>query len=193
MHFNKRTCLSFFVSLFFTFFFLVSAAVASPFLVTNGGFETGDFTGWTQSGNTGNTSVVNDPLYAHTGSYSAWFGPVGSLGYISQTLATTPGGQYLISFWLLDSGQPNELQVQWGGNTLFDQLNVPDQGYTLYSLLTTATSPSTTLTLGFQNDVSYFVLDDVSVSPVPEPATLSLFAAGLAGLGLVRRKLRKSV
>src|SRR5207342_1372158 len=76
---------------------LCSAAVANANLVTNGGFETGDFTGWTNGGNTGFTGV--DPGIQHSGTYGAFFGPIGSNGFLSQTLATTAGGVYTLSFW----------------------------------------------------------------------------------------------
>src|SRR5262249_2874481 len=66
--------------------------------ITNGGFETGNFTGWTQGGTTGNTGVAaNTP---HTGTFAAFLGPVGSDGTLSQNVATTPGQQYVLSFWL---------------------------------------------------------------------------------------------
>jgi hypothetical protein len=41
-----------------------SLAVAGPIPVVNPGFETGDFSGWTRSGNLGFTVVTSDPRTA---------------------------------------------------------------------------------------------------------------------------------
>ena len=53
---------------------LGAPAFASPNLVTNGSFETGDFTGWNQSGL---ELVVSGPFSAYSGAedgtfYSVW-------------------------------------------------------------------------------------------------------------------------
>jgi hypothetical protein len=48
---------------------VTSSAVASGNLVNNPGFETMDFTGWSQSGNTDFTFVDGDP---HGGVAAAW-------------------------------------------------------------------------------------------------------------------------
>src|SRR5262249_20293288 len=65
----------------------LAAAFSSQFTVTaellvNGGFETGNFMGWTQSGNTGATGVSTTTV--HSGMYSAFLGPVGSDGFLAQ-------------------------------------------------------------------------------------------------------------
>ena len=48
-------------------------------LIANGGFETGDFTGWTLTGNVDvSTRVTNarvDPKYVHSGFYGVLSGP----------------------------------------------------------------------------------------------------------------------
>jgi len=56
----------------------------------NCGFETGDFTGWTQSGNTGFTSVTGSfgGIAPNSGNFPACMGPVGSDGLLSQTFGT---------------------------------------------------------------------------------------------------------
>ena len=135
----------------------LSSVSAQANLVQNGGFETGDFTGWTQTGNTGFSGVQNGN--AHGGSFSAFFGPVGSLGGITQTLSTIAGTSYLIDFWLqADGGTPSAAVVMFDGNTIFNQTNLPASSYTEYSFTVTATSNSTVLSLAFRDDRAFFPL-----------------------------------
>ena len=49
----------------------------------------GDFTGWTQSGNTTNTTVSAEA--AHSGSFGASLGPIGSLGFLNYFEASWRG------------------------------------------------------------------------------------------------------
>jgi Putative Ig domain len=156
-------------------------------LVANPGFETGNFTDWTQSGNTGYMTVSTED--AHSGLYKASLGPVGSLGYLSQNVATTIGTQYTFSWYLQSDGEtPNEFQASWNGTVIFDQTNLPAFDYTLYSFTETATSTSTPIQFGFQDDPGYLHLDDVSVSssgglelPITiSPTTLPTAAVGFS-------------
>jgi hypothetical protein len=94
-------------------------------------------------------------------------GTTGFLGYLTQTLATTVGTSYLLSF-MLDSpdGQtPNEFLVSWDGNTLFDQADLPAIGWTNLQFVVTAPRTSTVLQFGFRDDAAYLGLDDISVVP----------------------------
>ncbi len=152
-----------------------------PQLVQNGGFEMGDFTGWTQSGNIdGYETVVTDPAYIQSGNYGAQIGCYGSLYYLSQTLPTTPGQLYLVSFWVVNYNGvgPNEFLADWGATTLFDQTDMGTDGWLHMQYLVTAAGTSTTLQFGFRNDPWYFALDDVSVTAVQRPAFQSLVKSG---------------
>lgn len=176
---------------------LVFTSVAQPNQITNPGFETGTFSGWTQSGNLGFTGVGSAPV--HSGAFAAFLGPIGSLGFLSQTIATTPGATYDLSFFLRSDGlTANEFLVRWNGTSVFDQFNLPAFGYTgkTFSGLV-ATGATTTLAFGFRNDPGFLHLDDISVNaasvpnPTPEPATLLLLGTTAVGIGLVRRRQRR--
>jgi hypothetical protein len=171
---------------------------ASANLVVNPGFETGNFTGWTQSGNTG-FAGVSAPA-AHTGSFGAFFGPIGSLGFLSQNLVTDPGASYDLTFWLLNQGgTPNQFQASWNGSVIAGSVmnNAAAFGYTQFTfpgLL--ATGSSTALQFGFRQDPAFWFFDDVSVTPstpasVPEPFStlwLGLTLAGMLGVSRLRRR-----
>ena len=176
---------------------LAAASFAVPAhanLVTNGGFETGNFNGWTQTGNTTSTGVALTfgVFTPSQGSFFAAFGPVGSPGGISQTLATTAGGAYTLSFDLANpqGGTPSSYSVSVDGNVLDSLTNPATFGYSTRSFSFIATSAATVLAFNFRHDPVYFTLDNVIVdaAEVPEPAMLGLFGLGAIGLGLSRRR-----
>jgi hypothetical protein len=158
--------------------------------VKNGGFESGDFApGWTLSGDTSFAFVSGG---GHSGSYEALLGTSGGTGILSQSIATTAGQTYSVSFWLANDRGSNEFQVFWNGisTPVIDLANSNAFDYNLFQFTGAATGASTTIAFDFQND-SVFHLDDVTANPVPEPSTFILFGAGLAGLGGFRFTMKK--
>jgi hypothetical protein len=148
-------------------------------LVRNGGFETGSFSSWSTAGNTADTGVATGPLYVDAGNYGAELGPSGSLGFLLQSLATTPGASYLVSCWLdsPDGVTPNEFRVAWNGTNLFDEVNMGETGWTNLQFMVTAGATNTLLEFGFRNDDSYFGLDAITVNNVFSPTAAPQIAA----------------
>jgi hypothetical protein len=181
-----------FIGAVITAFGLALAAPAYAVnLVANGSFETGDFTGWTQVGNTG-FSGVQCPGPGGTvaqGNCSAFFGPVGSTGGISQTIPLHVGQLYLLTFsFLPDGGSPSSFSVTLGGVTLFSQANPPFSPYRNFSFAVLATAASEPLVFNFRDDPGFLFLDNVQLS-VPEPASVGLLGIALVAMFMgLRRK-----
>ena len=85
-------------------FGVFACAASAQNLLSNGSFETGDFSGWTTGGNFEFTTVISGPYYAYSGAqdgnFYAVMGPVGGDGTLSQTFADNAGTLCTLSFWL---------------------------------------------------------------------------------------------
>jgi hypothetical protein len=136
-------------------------------LLVNGGFETGNFTGWSAGGGW----IILSP--GHTGNYAAGSGAVGGTTPLSQVITTVAGQQYIFSFWYARiDGTPAEIHAFFGGVDVYDEVNTPSHDYQFHTFTVTATSTSTTVLFMGRNDPSYDGLDDVSVGatgPAPAP------------------------
>lgn len=198
----KNPYTSLFLSICTILLFLTPNRSAAANLVTNGDFETGDFTGWTVTpAATGSNIAVRAIPPAHD-TLGAAFGATGtSSDSIKQVLATTPGTLYDLSFFyevgfangLLAN---NKMEVFFNGmsigSPLFPQSDVnPGFGtFTFTGLM--ATGSLTTLEFQGRNALSaqatsgtvYDYIDDVTViASVPEPGTNALLmVVGLIGL-----------
>lgn len=164
--------------------FAAGASPSSALPVINGGFDTGNLSGWTATGQTGATPVST---YVHSGSHGAYF----FSGTLSQTIATIAGASYDLSFWVKSlSGGPNSYSVVWDGNVIFSGNNAGGFGFTEFETTVLATSASTALTFGFSSGLSTWALDDVELVQiasvaVAEPATAGLLMPSLLALGLL--------
>jgi choice-of-anchor C domain-containing protein len=132
-----------------------------------------------------------------------------TVGAIAQTLTTTPGQSYTVTFSL--SGNPDEyitpitkyLNVSAGSvtapfsYTITALNNNSNMLYKTESFTFQATGPSTVLTFASQDGLPgstvYWgpVIGNVSVNPVPVPPAALLLAPGLLGLAGIRRRFKK--
>jgi hypothetical protein len=135
-------------------------------LIVNGGFETGDFTGWTLMGST--TYMTVGTGHPHNGRYAADLGPVGAESFLLQSFPTTANSSYTLSYWLSnDGGTPNQFEAYING-TVVPGSQIVDGGaipYTQYMFTFVATGTTTELKFGVRNDPAFLHLDDVSVMP----------------------------
>ena len=133
----------------------------------NGGFETSDFSDWSQFGDTSSTFVTTGPfdgLNAHGGMYLGAFGPVSSTGGISQVIPAHPGDHVTISFWYAAFGSSNAFSAVFDGVTLTTFTNdTAHTNWTHFTYNVVSTSDGPTLTFAFYNPPDYDLLDDVSV------------------------------
>ena len=167
--------------------FAAGPASASSNLLDNPTFQNNG-AGWTvmyaQSGSDFNFSGV-----------LANFGSVGAYDdVISQTLATTPGQLYTISFNLIHyySDVANDFSASFGGNTIYSLTNAGYFNTTLVTETAAATSTSTVLAFAGREVPNWYSLSNPSVSAVPDPIAGAGLPAvlGLLGLAFLYRRQR---
>ena len=136
--------------------------------LTNGNFQTGNLTGWTLGGNFAQPNLPEIYVTANGqggSTYAAGMGSMGSDGTLSQTVATTAGQTYTLSFWLENEGSTgNDFKATWNGQTLLSLANAGQSGYKQYTYSVTAAGPSSTLVFSAMNTPSQWDLDNVSLT-----------------------------
>jgi VCBS repeat-containing protein len=148
---------------------------AGPSIFVNGDFETGDLSGWTQTGSQIQALFLGQG--GALGNYAAELAAPGGIGSetLSQNVATTPGQHYIVGFSVagdIDSGS-NSFVASWDGTQILALSDVQSGAFTHYTfdVVGDPATFSTGLQFTYSDDGSAMFLDQVSVSAVTSPAT----------------------
>jgi hypothetical protein len=186
---------------------LAVPTMASANLVSNGSFETYDTSMANQSGggwwgyNAGNSGIdgwtvgmtsvdtVTAPYAIQNGVSALDLAGTPGPGSVEQSIATSVGGSYLVSFYGMASGlSGTNADVQLNFGTASQTFNMTGS-YQQYTMLATASSASSLLKLATDPSNTTngnLLVDNVSVQAVPEPTSMA--ALGLGALGILKRR-----
>jgi PEP-CTERM motif len=195
------------VTLAFYFSMGASTAIGGPInLITNGGFETGALSGWSAPAvNPNPWSVVSDN--AHSGTFSAFNPALDSaiaaptmFQFFSPVLVENITSAF---FWYYDGGNRGTvgkaaLLTFSDGTSVQDTLFADDPSYRLHAWTLRDLTPTLLPYSGkYLTGIGFFpkgaevqYIDDVTITSVPEPASIGLLAVGL--LAVVLRGLESS-
>jgi hypothetical protein len=152
-------------------------------------------TGWTNSPptNMSNLDVFANgtgPGSAESGTHYVAFQSAetdGTQDCLNQVVSTVANQKYTVSFWVAmtpssgsvfglspewDSGGANDTTMGNSSDFYFHPTNSPAVPYTFFSFTETASSSSTSIFFHGADATGAVLLDNVSVTPVPEPAWL---------------------
>jgi hypothetical protein len=196
---------------------MLCPALAQASLLTNGGFETGDFSGWTinftPSDDTGQPNPAlmwrtsYSPDRVHDGTYAVNFNYLNApaSAVLSQVFSTMPGDRYEVTFWFGATAVPGtssalHAEVLGGdGSTVLtdDSYTLLGDGgtqWTFQSLGFIADDTQATVRFSDISVVTFAadgLLDTVEVTGVPEPTTAAVLGTALVGVGLAGRARRR--
>ena len=200
MKFNRLRCLVLVSTIAFGLNALPQNAKAE--LIVNGGFETGDFTGWTPGPDGFPQYIVTNPVHGGTNAAQIAgfsFNP----DTLTQNIATTAGTAYSLSFWRYqDPMNPTAdnfpdgktfLTVTWNGVNIFDESYTgvyAGDPYHKFTFTVVGTGADVLQFISAQ-DPAFTYLDDVSLTAaVPEPSTWAMMILGFAGVGFMAYRRR---
>jgi VCBS repeat-containing protein len=140
---------------------------AGPTVAVNGGFETGDLSGYSSSG------VFVDPLF-FGGEFGTYAARLSGTGFLEQDGATVAGQHYIVSFYVAGDADASgsSLKAYWDGAQILNQTNVA-LGFTKYTfdLVGDGSDATARLHFDFSTDGTGLLVDQISITPTPGPAT----------------------